>query len=72
MERLPEKHQLIEPYQFIKTALRTLMEFVDEYLNILGYENRLNRQIEETDTEPTALHIYQRDNIQKHMMSPLM
>lgn len=72
MERLPEKHQLIEPYQFIKTALRTLAEFVDEYLRILGFDNRLDRKIEEADSDPVALHIHQRSNIQKYMMSPLM
>ena len=72
MEQLPEEHQLIEPYQFIKTSLQTLTEFVDIYLDILGYENRPNRQVEETDTEPTALYIDQRENIQEYMMSPLM
>lgn len=72
MERLPEKHQLVEPYQFVKTALRTLVEFVDEYLNILGYENHLNRQVEDANTEPMALYTYQRDNIEEYMMSPLM
>lgn len=72
MDRLPEEHQLIEPYQFVKTALRTLLEFIDNYLDILGYENSLNRQVEETDTAPTAQHIYHRNYIQRYMMSPLM
>ena len=72
MERLPEKHQLIEPYQFIKTALRTLLEFVDGYLEMLGCENNLNGEINETDTNPTALYIHQRDNVKRYMMSPLM
>ena len=65
--RLPETTQDIEPYQFMKTAIRRLIKYTDKYLKILGEENRQEMLSNQYPDRYTHLM-----NIKQYMMTPLL
>ena len=67
LEMIPTYDQFIEPYQFIKSAIEELMEYVDGFLKLVGNENRLQMLSEEQPDRYDELMEFK-----QHMMAPLI